>query len=464
LAEAAGAHPESAEWLHAVEAAVDDVRAAVSWALASGAHDVLLRFAGALGWYWATWHDEQGIQWIHEILDAVQPQASAAFGRVLLASAFVESYAPTQVTRQRAMQSVELLERFGDRSGAGRARLILAFIGLMLGGDPTFAEHHIATADQTLADVGDAWGQALAALSWFRLHLHTGSLQRSLQAGRDALERFRDLGDPWGIPWTTLWLGTAIRMSGDIEEATRLFEEAIVAAHELAYVRCAAHAELGCLAGLQGDHQRAHRHQQAATDLAPANDSVALAANAAGLIARFRGDPPAAKASHLHALAVFEELRSNIGVAHTHCCLGYANHHLAQASIAAQHFSHALKLADRTGRRDILTPALEGLACVAAVQHAETCARLLGAARQLRQTTGIQLTMIEGHDPEEAEQQARTALGAKGYAAAAAIGRRSSLGEIFSLATSVGAAGSAPRLRRDQHPRLGASRPLRPQP
>jgi tetratricopeptide (TPR) repeat protein len=334
------------------------------------------------------------------------------------------------------MQSVELLERFGDRSGAGRARLILAFIELMLGGDPTFAEYHIATADRELADIGDTWGQALAALSRFRLHLHTGSLQHSLKAGRDALERFRDLGDPWGIPWTTLWLGTATRMSGDIEEATRLFEAAIVTAHKLAYVRCVAHAELGCLAGLQGDHRQAHRHQQAATDLAPTTgirDSVALAANAAGLIARFRGDLPAAKASHLHALAVFQELRSNIGIAHTHCCLGYADHP-GQASIAAQHFSHALKLADRTARPDILTPALEGLACVAAVHDAETCAHLLGAARQLRQTTGIHLTMIKGHDPEVAERQARTALGTKGYAAAAAIGRRSSLGEVISLA------------------------------
>ena len=153
---------------------------------------------------------------------------------------------------------------------------------------------------------------------------------------------------------------------------------------------------------------------------------------------------PAAITSHLKALAVFQELHSTIGIAYTHCCLGYANHHLGQASIAAQHFSHALKLADRTGRPDILTPALEGLACVAVVHHAETCARLLGAARQLRQTTGIQLTMIEGHDPAEAEQQARTALGTKGYAAAAAISRRAFLGEILSLATNAGPAGSAP--------------------
>jgi tetratricopeptide (TPR) repeat protein len=181
--------------------------------------------------------------------------------------------------------------------------------------------------------------------------------------GRDALERFRALDDPWGIPWTTLWLGTATRMSGDIQQATRLFEDAIAAAHELAYVRCTAHAELGCLAALQGDQQRAQQHRQAAADLAPTTgvrDSVAMAANAAGLIARLRGDASEAKASHLQALAVFQELGAEIGLAHTRCCLGYADHHLGHPSSAARHFGDALTLARKTGRSDIWPPPWKG--------------------------------------------------------------------------------------------------------
>jgi predicted ATPase/DNA-binding SARP family transcriptional activator len=436
VAEAAGARPESAEALQALEAAAEDVRAALDWALATRAHDVLLRFAGALGWYWATWHDQEGIQWMRAILDSVPSQASPAFGRALLACAFVDSYAPSPNTKQHAIQSVELLERFGDQSGAGRARLILAFIELMLGGDPTFAERHIHAADQAFAEVEDTWGQALAALSQFRLHLHTGSLRQGIQAGRDALERFRALGDPWGIPWTTLWLGTATRMTGDIQQATRLFQEAIAAAHELAYVRCTVHAELGCLAALQGHHQRAQQHQQAATDLAPTTgvrDSMAMAANAAGLIARLRGDASEANASHLQALAVFQELGSEIGIAHTRCCLGYADHHLGQASSAARHFGDALTLARKAGRSDIMAAALEGLACAAASHDAKACARLLGAARRIRETTGIHLTLIEGHDPQRAQAHARSVLGTKQFTVAANTGKHSSLDEMLLL-------------------------------
>jgi predicted ATPase len=433
VAEAAGAQPESVGWLRTLEQTADDIRASLNWALTTGAHETLVRFAGALGWYWATWHDQEGIQWMRAILNAVQPAASPALGRALLASAFVESYAPSPETKQQAIQSVELLERFGDRSGAGRARLILAFIELMLGGDPAFAQRHIHTADRTLAEVGDAWGQALAALSRFRLHLHTGALELGLEAGRDALERFRALGDPWGIPWTTMWLGTATRMAGHIRQATRLFEEAITAADHLAYVRCAAHAELGCLAAFEGDQERAHQHEQAAADLAPTTgvrDSMAMAANAAGLIARFRGDLHQAKASHLHALAVFQELGSEIGIAYTRCCLGYADHYLGHASTAARHFGDALTLAHRAGRSDIMAAALEGLACVAASHDAEACARLLGAARRIRETTGIHLTMIEGHDPHQAQAHARSVLGTNQFAVATNTGKHSSLDEL----------------------------------
>ena len=220
----------------------------------------------------------------------------------------------------------------------------------------------------------------------FRLGLHTGALERGIEAGRDALERFRALGDPWGIPWTTMWLGTATRMAGDVEGATRLLEEAIAVADELAYVRCAAHAELGCLAALEGDHQRAHQHQQAATELATTTgvrDSTAMAANAAGLTARFREDASEAKASHLRALAVFQELGSEIGIAYARCCLGYADHHLGHATAAARHFGDALTLARKTGRSDIMAAALEGLACLAAPHDADSSARLLGAVRGL---------------------------------------------------------------------------------
>jgi hypothetical protein len=423
LAEARGAHPENLGWLRTVEEAADDIRNSLDWGLRSGSEEILLRFAGALGWHWATWHDQEGITWTTDILALVHPTSTAQYGRALLASAFVNSYAPSPATKAQAMESVTLLERSGDHSSAGQARLISGFIELMLGGDPDFTRHQIDVADHGFAEVADKWGQAFAALSRFRLHLHMGSVAAGIETGREALDRFQSLKDPWGVPWTTLWLGIATRMVGDIDEAKRLFGAAIAVSEQLAYVRCYAHAELGNLAALGGDHQLASWHDHRCEQLAPATgvrDSFAMAANAAGLAARLRGDPEAARMTHLHALAIYEELCSDIGKAHTICCLGYAEQHLGQQASAERQFRRGLELADQTGRLDTIIVALEGLATVVASRDAKSSAFLLGSARRIRDDTGIELTVIDGRDTARTEAQVRSALGEQEFQAAIA--------------------------------------------
>jgi hypothetical protein len=97
----------------------------------------------------------------------------------------------------------------------------------------------------------------------------------------------------------------------------------------------------------------------------------------------------------------------------------------------------------RTDRSDIMAAALEGLAG-AASQDAEACARLLGASRRIREDTGIHLTMIEGHDPQQAEDHARSVLGAQQYATPAETAKHRTLDEILTLATTTPAFKSAP--------------------
>jgi hypothetical protein len=84
-----------------------------------------------------------------------------------------------------------------------------------------------------------------------------------------------------------------------------------------------------------------------------------------------------------------------------------------------------------------MAAALEGLACAAAAaRDADTCARLLGAARRIRETTGIHLTMIEGHDPHQAQAHARSVLGTTQFTVVTNTGKHSSLDEMLLLAAS----------------------------
>jgi hypothetical protein len=82
-----------------------------------------------------------------------------------------------------------------------------------------------------------------------------------------------------------------------------------------------------------------------------------------------------------------------------------------------------------------MAAALEGLAC-AAVQDGDICARLLGATQRIRGTTGIHLTVIEGHDPQQAQAHARSVLGTRQFLAATNTGKHSSLDEMLLLGAS----------------------------
>jgi tetratricopeptide (TPR) repeat protein len=377
------------------------------------------------------------------ILAEVPVVDSAEYGRALRARAYVESYAPTELTRQSAVRSIELLDRFGDRCGAGRSRLILAFIELMLGGDQTLIAALIDAAEHDFTKHADAWGLALAALSRFRLHLHAGALQAGIEAGQLALSRFRRLGDPWGIPWTTLWLAIAARTSGDITTASQLLAEAISCSTGLRYVTCYAHAELSGVAAVRDDHEQARRHSETTLRLAPTTgvrDSLALAHNAAGFAARLRGDHHHAEASHLHALALFEELHSDSGVTHTLCCLGLAEYHLARRVAAGRHLRRALLLATRIGRLELVVAAIEGLARVIAEPDPHTSAVLLGAADNIHDSTGIRLTFIVGNDTAQARQSLLTRLGVPATTAAMRQGRLLSLPEVEQRAAGAAAA------------------------
>jgi tetratricopeptide (TPR) repeat protein len=306
----------------------------------------------------------------------------------------------------------------------------------MLGGDQRLAAELIDAADQTSVKIGDEWGRALASLSRFRLHLHAGRLADAVNAGSDAIRRFRMLKDAWAIPWTTLWLAIATRMTGDTQGAARLFEDATASSDRLAYVTCCAQAELGGLAALENEHERARAHHQVALELAPetgVRDAIGMAWNAAGFGARLRGDPDEARSRHLQAVSHLEELGSEIGMAHSLCCLAFAEHDLGEAQVCRQHFGRALQIADKTGRPDLTAAALEGLARHTAPHDPHACAVLLGAARFIRDETGIRLTMIEGHDPVETETYAHSVLGSDRLVSAMEEGRRSSRDQVLTL-------------------------------
>jgi tetratricopeptide (TPR) repeat protein len=437
LAEAAEADPASTALVEALEAASDDVAAAVHRAVRAKDRLTLLRLVGALGWYWATWRPREGRHYVEVAMAVGDHPASRELGAALRASVLADSYTPTETTRSHAWRSIKLCERFDDAVGAAKSRLLLAFVERQLGGSCAAALALTDAAAAALAEHGDSWGEALAALTNFRLHLHCGSLPSALAAGHDALRRFSTLGDPWGTPWTRIWLAVASRMHGDADDATRLCQQALADSNQrLPYITCLAHAELAGLRALRGQHERALDHSGRARDNAAVSgvaDAAGIAANVAGFNARLSGRTADARGHHLEALAVFRDVGSDIGVAHSLCGLGFAQLCQGELDGSRRHLREALRIAIQTRRLELVAAALEGLACVAADSDPRLAATCLGAARATRDTTAIRVSLIEGDEPAATERHVRAALDTRSLRAAWRDGERATFEDLLDL-------------------------------
>jgi Bacterial transcriptional activator domain len=95
--------------------------------------------------------------------------------------------------------------------------------------------------------------------------------------------------------------------------------------------------------------------------------------------------------------------------------------------------------AGQGGRLDILTAAVEGLASIIARRHPGQAAELLAAARSVRESTEIRLTLIEGHDTTNAWRAVRAALPST-VEAEATRGTRLQLRDLEHFARAVAAA------------------------
>jgi predicted ATPase len=159
LAERAG-REHGQQWLRALDADYDNLRAAMDRAAAGGDHDAVLRIAGALGWYWSIFHHEEGRRRLAQAL-ALAPDGPPTphLAKALQSAALVDvMLGPTPATVDAGRRSLELFERFGDRREAAQSKVWLGQAELQLhgGGD---APRLLREAEATFASSATAGGR-----------------------------------------------------------------------------------------------------------------------------------------------------------------------------------------------------------------------------------------------------------------------------------------------------------------
>jgi predicted ATPase/DNA-binding CsgD family transcriptional regulator len=272
LAEAAvpelGAPPEPAQraWPSRLEAERDNLRQALSWALARPDAGTALRLCAGLWWYWYVHgHADEGRRWLEAALALApaagpSPPGTAATRAAALLGAGTLAYQQGDYRRAQAhyLKSLALHRRRGDRRGAAA---VLYYLGVV-------ARHrgHFARATTLLQvslalrrQLGDRRGIGRVLGNLALVALHRGDLARATSLGEESLALLRRAGDRAGVADTLTTLGLTAASLGDVDGARRCYAESLALARALESRQTIASAlqDLSHLELYSGDRQRA---------------------------------------------------------------------------------------------------------------------------------------------------------------------------------------------------------------
>jgi tetratricopeptide (TPR) repeat protein len=216
--------------LDVIERDHDNLRTALTWSRDTGDHDMLLRLAGALAFFWYyRGYLNEGQRWLGQALetpadaDAARPRAWALTNSGMFANVGGE----TDRAIALLTESLPWWERSGDAWGR-------AFAGTQLGGSyvgegrydeavPLFAEIEADARDAGHDDVLAVALFHLGAIAWAQ-----GDDTRARLLSREAVERFDRIGQTVDAIDPLRFLGLIACTAGDHQEAAAWFAEELI--------------------------------------------------------------------------------------------------------------------------------------------------------------------------------------------------------------------------------------------
>jgi tetratricopeptide (TPR) repeat protein len=382
--------PDRAAWLDRLETEHDNLRQALTTLHERGDGEGQLRLAAALwGFWWQRGFLSEGRRWLEQAIgegDAAGTavQAAAHDGAGALAEAQGD-LAEAAVHHEAALR---LRHEIGDRRGEARSLVDFGIIADKMG-EPERAKQLFEEALEIAQEEADLPRIAACLANLGFVALDQGDHQHAAVAFRESLNLFRDLGDQRNVSYVLGGLGTLVFLQGDYVGAAAVQEEALRVLREL------------------GDRQGI------ADTVADLGHSV-----------QRQGDIDRAQELYAEALHRYRELGDPSGAAFVLTHLGRLERERGDIVRAEALLQESLQVSWQIGEKPLLTEVVEGLAEVACDRgDAALCARLLGTAEALRESTGIPLPAL--HEPALAQcvVTARAALGDAGFAFATGEGR-----------------------------------------
>jgi len=317
--------PDQALWIERIEQEHNNLRAALQWALDSGAQATGLRLAGAV---WRFWYKRgyvsEGQEWLEGLLASAangneQPSASvyikALHGAGVLA-VLQSKYDQATLLYERGLA---LARQQDDKQSLAE---MLHSLG-RVAHDQYNYERAIGLYEESLClrrTIGDKKGIANTLTNLGIVAHEQGNYAKAAVLYEEGLALYRELGDKRSVGICLGNLGLALSDQGEWARGAVLIEENLRLQRELNDKVSIGHAliNLGCVALLQGEYERAATLAEESFALQQElGDKRNMASSLLnwGEALRNMGDYERAKAIHKESLALARDVNNGLGIA-----------------------------------------------------------------------------------------------------------------------------------------------------
>jgi len=221
------------EWLRRIEAEMDNIRAALEWALVEH-HDreVGRELASSLGRFWWARAPREGLAWLERVLE--QPDLPLAErASALDIGGGCAWFLGDHVRAQRLFeQSLALYRELGDREGIGMLLTRLA-PPLIVAGRREEAEALAAEAVAIQRDLGNTSELPLSLHILGSVALERGDWATAADLLEESLGLAREAGDAWMVAGDSYQLAEAALQRGDPQSAWSAAREGLAVSHGL---------------------------------------------------------------------------------------------------------------------------------------------------------------------------------------------------------------------------------------
>ncbi len=388
-------------WSTRLEQEQENLRAALKWLIECGEAELVLRFCGALWWFWRLrgyWIE--GWRWLEAALGLSQTGGpTVARARALWAAGDLAYYQDGYLIARSLLEDSVMLCRSLEAEKELAFALVTLGVFMRLQGDRVTAEPLLEEGEKLCRKLGSSWELAYLLRKLAEYAARAGELKQAGEYAQESLTLAQKLGGKSLIATVLSTLGGIAARQGNLTQAIAYNQESLTLAREL------------------GDKLL-----------------VALALNNMGYFSALQGDLTLA-AYALEGLTLARELGDRMYITTTLHSVGYVTARQGNLMQAKTWYREALSLAQEIRSEEEIGWNLSGLALIAAAEgQLLQAARLFGAV-ETRLDINVDMNPAERAEYKRAVANVRAQLGGKAFATARSEGHSMTLEQALAAST-----------------------------